>query len=111
MQEDIIKNNLKEFFDLAEYAFKMKKFNAATTLYYKALVEICDFELLRRIKKIGTNHNERFLLLEQYNPELYGIADLLFTYYRDSYNKEISYTIANQIRENVKKAKDLVGIE
>lgn len=111
MQEDIIKKNFKEFFELAEFAFKTKKYNAATTLYYKALVEICDIELLRKIKKIGSSHTERFSLLKTYNPELYDIADKLFKYYRDSYSKEISSVIASQIREDVKKAKKLVDIE
>lgn len=111
MQHDIIKKNFKEFFDLAEYAFNTKKFNGAAALYYKALVEICDLELLRRANKIGSNHNERFLLLKMYNPELYKIADLLFNYYRDSYSKSISEIVAKQIREGVMHAKELAKIE
>lgn len=111
MQQDIIKKNFREFFDLAEYAFNTKKFNGAAALYYKALVEICDLELLRKTNKIGTNHNERFLLLRMHSPELYKIADLLFKYYRDSYSKSISEIVARQIRESVVHAKELAKIE
>jgi hypothetical protein len=39
--EGTLEKNLAEFFELAEYAFETGRHNAAVTLYYKALVEIC----------------------------------------------------------------------
>ena len=105
MEEDIITKNFKEYLDIAEYSFKNKKFNAAVTLYYKALVELCDLVLLKKINKIGANHTERFKLLGQFEPELYKMASKLFKFYRDSYNKEISETIAKIIKDNVENAK------
>lgn len=105
-ESDIIRKNFKEYFDIAEYSFKNRKFNAAVTLYYKALVELCDLVLFEKTGKIGANHTERFRLLEQFEPALYDIASNLFKFYRDSYNKEISETIAKLIKENVENAKE-----
>lgn len=103
-----ILKNFWEFYELAASAFEKKKFNGAVTLYYKALVELCDFFLLSASGQLGINHSERFRMLEKSNPELYEIADKLFRFYRDSYNKEISPTIAKVVKENVERAKNLV---
>ena len=94
--------------EIAEYSFNKKKFNTAVILYYKALVEICDLELLRKLGKIGANHTERFQLLEKESPSLYRTASKLFRFYRDSYNKEISEIIASQVRKDVLNAKKAV---
>ena len=106
--EDIIKSNFGEYFEFAELAFKASKFNVAVTLYYKALVELCDLALLLAVGKIGSNHAERFDLLQAHKPELYRTASKLFNFYRDSYNKNISKAIAGQVKENVERAKKLV---
>jgi hypothetical protein len=106
--EDIIKTNFSEYLEFAELAFKTGKFNVAVTLYYKALVELCDLTLLRTAGRIGSNHTERFDLLQVHRPELYRTASKLFNFYRDSYNKTISKAIAEQVKENVERAKKLV---
>jgi hypothetical protein len=108
MNKEVILKNFQEFFELAEYAYQKEKYNGAVTLYYKALVELCDLSLLESIGKLGANHTERFQLLERYNPQLYSISSKLFRFYRDSYNKEISLTIAKLVKENVETAKSLV---
>jgi len=104
-EKDIIEKNLKEYLEIADYSFSKKKFNAAVTLYYKALVELCDLELLNKVNKIGANHTERFELLEKASPLLYELASRLFRFYRDSYNKEISETIAKLVKTEVENAK------
>ncbi len=107
-QKEIILKNFNEFYELAGYAQKSKKFNAAVTLYYKALVELCDLKLLETVGKIGASHSERFRLLEQNCVELYKIADKLFRFYRDTYSKEVSEIIAKSVMENVENAKKIV---
>lgn len=102
---DIIKKNFSEFLEIANYSFKKEKYNSAVTLYYKALVELCDIVLYEKTGKIDANHKERFELLKQNAPELYSISSKLFRFYRDSYNKEISKTIAIQIKGRVIDAK------
>ena len=107
-EKEIIEKNLREYLEIAEYSFKKGKFNTAVVLYYKALIEICDIELLGKLNKIGANHTERFELLESVSPVLYKIASRLFRFYRDSYNKEISETIAKLVKEEVEHAKGIV---
>ena len=104
-QKDILIKNFKEYYDLAEYAFKNKKYNGAVTLYHKALVELCDLSLLESSGKVGVNHIERFNLLRVNNPKLYEIASKLFGFYRDSYSNNISETIAKEVRQRVADAR------
>jgi len=104
----IIIKNFNEYMEMAEYAYSKKKYNSAVTLYYKALVELCDLELLNKLNKIGANHTERFQLLERHSPRLYPIASKMFRYYRDSYSKEISSIIAKMVKENVEIAKRII---
>lgn len=106
--EKVIIKNFNEFYSLAKIAFETKKLNAAVTLYYKALVELCDLYLLRNINKIGATHTERFSLLKKVNPKLYAISSKLFRFYRDSYSKEISSVIARSVKENVEETKRMV---
>ena len=86
-EKEIIEKNFREYVEIAEYSFNKRKFNTAVTLYYKALVELCDLELLRKLNKIGANHVERFELLKTTSPLLYSSASKLFRFYRDSYSK------------------------
>lgn len=104
-EKEVMEKNFEEYLEIAEYSFKKRKFNAAVTLYYKALVELCDLELFRKLKKIGASHTERFALLEQTSPELYETASKLFMFYRDSYSKEISETIARLVKDQVENAR------
>ncbi len=100
---------MKEYLEIADYSFSKSKFNSAVILYYKALVEICDFVLLQKTKRVGANHTERFELLQQHAPQLYEIASKLFRFYRDSYNKEISETIASIVKKEVENAKKFIS--
>ncbi|MDO8643218.1 MAG: hypothetical protein Q7R76_06610 [Candidatus Woesearchaeota archaeon] len=103
-EKEVIQKNFEEYWEIAEYSMSKGKYNAAVILYYKALVEICDRELLKAVHKIGANHTERFALLEKNAPELYGIASRLFRFYRDSYNKEITETVAKLVKNEVEHA-------
>ena len=107
-EKEIIEKNLKEYLEIADYSFSKRKFNSAVILYYKALVEICDLELLRKLNKIGANHTERFELLKTSSPSLYNTASKLFRFYRDSYSKEISETIAKLVKGEVENAKRII---
>lgn len=103
-EKEIIDKNFKEYKEIADYSFDKGKFNTAVTLYYKALVELCDLELLKRLNRIGANHTERFELLREVSPSLYNTASKLFRFYRDSYSKEISLTVARIVRKEVENA-------
>jgi uncharacterized protein (UPF0332 family) len=106
--EQVLKNNFEEFWSLAEYAYSNGKYNGAVTLYYKALVELCDIALLRNSGRIGSNHNERFSLLKSEEPKIYDIASKLFRYYRDSYSNQITKTIATEVKSRVEDVEEQV---
>jgi hypothetical protein len=106
--EDVIVKNYWEYKEIADYSFSNGKYNAAVTLYYKALVELCDVTLLRTLGRIGANHSERFAFLEDASPSLYRVASKLFRFYRDSYNKEISESVAAQMKREVEDAEATV---
>ena len=105
-QEEILRNNFLEYYEMAEYALSKKKYNSAATLYYKALIELCDLELLKKTGRIGVSHTERFELLRDSSPHLYKTASKLFDFYRDSYNKQISEVIFRQFKKEVDNVKD-----
>ncbi len=109
-EKEVIQKNFEEYWEIAEYSMSKGKYNAAVILYYKALVEVCDLELLKTVQKIGANHTERFALLEKHSPELYPIASRLFRFYRDSYNKEISETIAKLVKKEVEHAQRVTAL-
>ncbi len=105
---DIITKNFKEYKEIAEYSFNKEKYNSAVTLYYKALVELCDIDLLNKLKVIGANHTERFEMLKTVSPKLFKISSKIFRFYRDSYNKEISQTVAELVKSEVQNAEKIV---
>lgn len=107
-QKEILEKNFKEYLEMADYSFSKSKFNSAVVLYYKALAELCDYELLIKFGKIGANHTERFEMLRKISPFLYTISSKLFNFYRDSYNKEITETIAFLMKQEVENAKKIV---
>ena len=105
---DTIKRNFDEYKSAAEDSLAKKRFNAAVILYYKALLELCDTELLRRNGRIGANHNERFEMLRESSPKLYDIASPLFKFYRDTYNNNVSEQIARLVGRHVEDAEKIV---
>lgn len=107
-EKEIIEKNLKEYLEIADYSFSKGKYNSAVTLYYKALVEICDLVLMKKLNTIGANHTERFELLKTVSFGLYKTASKLFRFYRDSYSKDISQTTAQLVKSEVENAQKLI---
>ncbi|MBU0757918.1 MAG: hypothetical protein KKG59_03700 [Nanoarchaeota archaeon] len=104
----LLENNFNEYYEVAEYALEYSKYNAAATLFYKALIELCDMELAKRIGKIGKNHKDRFDLLREHFPELHRRASKMFKYYRDSYDIPLTKDTVLKIKQVVEFAKEVV---
>ena len=79
--EQILLENTKEYTEFALGAFQQGKFNSATTLYFKALVALCDLYLFRKEGIIPSSHSQRFKILEEKYPLLYQIVDRDFPFY------------------------------
>jgi len=82
---DELKANAQEYLEDADYLFNRGHHNSALNLYFKALVAICDYIILRDTGKLPRNHSERFRILEENYPDIYDIVDFHFNNYRKAY--------------------------
>ncbi|ACS33134.1 hypothetical protein [Thermococcus gammatolerans] len=82
---DELKVNAQEYLEDADYLYNKGHYNSALNLYFKALVAICDYIILRDTGKLPRNHTERFRILEEKYPDIYDIVDFHFNNYRKAY--------------------------
>lgn len=82
--------NVEEFLDSGNENFVKKRFNAAASDFFKAVVILCDYLIYREIKIMPKSHNERFTPLKGYFPEIYKKVSKLFKTYTKSYNLRLS---------------------
>lgn len=109
-KEDILIENFKEYFDLGLEAFKKSKFNSASTLFFKAIVALCDLYILRKDEIIPSSHANRFRILEEKHPEIYKIVDRDFPFYQDSYTKKMDKESAELLKKDAESIKKTLGI-
>jgi hypothetical protein len=99
-EEKTLCENFLEYYDSAEESLKKKRFNAATTLFFKAIAAGCDLIIYRDEQMIPKSHAERFRILEQRYPKIYGIADKDFPFYQNSYTNKMDEETAKLMRED-----------
>ena len=109
-KEEILIDNFKEYFSLGLEAFDKKKFNSATTLFFKAIAALCDLYILRKEGFIPSSHSDRFRILEKKFPNLYKIADRDFPFYQNSYTKRMDEESARLLKEDAEEIKKMLGI-
>lgn len=109
-KEKILIENFNEYFTLANAAYKSKKYNAATTLYFKAIAALCDLYLLRKEGFIPSSHAQRFRVLQEKHKNIYAIADRDFPFYQQSYTAKMDEETARLLKEDAKKIKEMLGI-
>lgn len=109
-KKDILIENFNEYFNLGLEAFKQKKYNSATTLFFKAIAALSDLYILRKEGFVPSSHANRFRILEEKHPEIYKIADRDFPFYQDSYTKKLGKESAELLKEDVEKLKKILGI-
>ncbi|WP_297071443.1 hypothetical protein [Thermococcus sp.] len=80
-----LKDNAREYLEDADYLFNKGHYNSALNLYFKALVAICDYIILRDTGKLPRNHTERFRILQARYQAIYDIVDFHFNNYRRAY--------------------------
>ena len=89
MEEELLKN-IDEFIDSGNDNLKKRRYNAAVSDFFKAIVVSCDFIIYRDIKILPKNHNDRFSLLKKYFPDIYKNVSNLFILYIKSYNLRLN---------------------
>ena len=104
-KEEILKENIKEYYGLGIKAFQEKKFNSATTLFFKALAALADLFILRKEGRTPSSHKVRFRILEEKYPEIYSVLDKDFPFYQDSYTNKMDYETAKLLKNDVEKLK------
>lgn len=95
--DDLLKN-AKEFLESGEENIKNKRYNAAASDFFKAIVILCDYLIYNEIKILPKNHNERFLLLKRYFIDIHDGVSKLFKVYVDSYNLRLNLEDALKIK-------------
>ncbi|MDP7141040.1 MAG: hypothetical protein QF362_03965 [Candidatus Woesearchaeota archaeon] len=85
-QKRIIIEALTEFLASAKEDENKDRIKSAITMYFKVIVECCDFLIHSQILKVPYNHKERFELLERFFPEIYPKVSSLFKVYRKTYS-------------------------
>jgi len=108
IQDELIKN-IKVILKSADLVYSNKDYTSATILYFKALFSVLDFIILKIKGKTPKDHAERFRILQQDLPNLYGLLDKHFKVYRDTYSisidKETCDTIKDYVKETIKEYK------
>ncbi len=83
--EELLRN-ITEFLESGEENLRKKRFNAAVSDFFKAIVISCDYLIYKEIKIMPKNHNERFSLLKIHFSSIYNKVSSLFETYVKSYN-------------------------
>jgi len=109
-KEHILIENFNEYFNLGSEALTKRKFNSATTLFFKAIAALCDLYILRKEGHIPSSHTNRFRILEEKYPELYRVVDRDFPFYQDSYTQKMSEESAKLLKEDAEKLKKILGL-
>ncbi|MBI5073229.1 hypothetical protein HZA99_05420 [Candidatus Woesearchaeota archaeon] len=110
-KKELLKARITEFLEAAKDDEQKKRINAATTMYFKALVEVCDYLLYNKILKLPENHTERYQMLEKFFPELYKITSPLFRIYRKTYSQVIEEGDLGEIKNGIKKVMEYPEVQ
>lgn len=110
-QLDVLVGNLKGYLKYAYESYVNGDYNTSLTLFFKALIAVCDIEIFQKTKTIPSSHENRFRVLESRFPYLYRIADKDFPYYTDSYRITISKRIADLVKGDVEKLLKEFGLD
>ena len=107
-REKILRGNFNEYFNLGLRAFNEAKYNSATTLFFKAIVALCDLFLLKKEGRIPSSHTDRFRTIEDKYPEIYKLLDRDFPFYQDSYTKKLDKESAELLKDDIGKIKKIL---
>ncbi len=91
--------NADDFIETAEDALKKSKWNVAVANYFRAISNICDYLIYKKIRIFPKNHNERFDLLKKHFNDISLQIISLFKLYRESYNLKLTKEDAHNLQK------------
>lgn len=110
MKEELLKT-IDEFLESGADNLNKRRFNAAVSDFFKAIVILCDYLIYREMKVLPKNHTERFSLLRTYFKDIYKKVSRLFRTYTKSYNFRLEKEDANRIKEYAYELKKFIPSE
>ena len=111
MGEEELFENVKEYWRGAERLFKDGDFNSAASLYFKAIVAICDYEIFKKQTLFVNNHDHRFRILRINFPEVYERVSRLFSTYTRGYRARLGRADAAEMRRGAVEIAKPFGLE
>ncbi len=109
-KEKILLENFDEYYNLGLDAFQNQKYNSATTLFFKAIAALCDLFILKKEGFVPSSHANRFRILEEKYPKIYGLIDRDFPFYQDSYTKKLDKESAELLKDDIQTIREATGI-
>lgn len=108
--EGILKSGIEEFLIIGRLSEERKFYRAAVSNYFKALAGLCDFILFRALKKVPSNHNERFNLLRDHKYKAFNVISSLFKSYTDTYTNYSSPAVCEKVKNGIKRIAEIEGL-
>lgn len=109
-QEELLRDNIKEFVREAKGAKLNKSYNSTVTLFFKALAVISDLYILKNEGLIPKNHTERFQVLKEKHREIYSILNKDFPAYQQSYRLKMGKEYAEVLEKDVEEPIEITKI-
>ena len=106
----VILESLGEFLETAKDAESKNRLKSSVTMYFKTIVEACDFFIYNKLLKVPNNHMERFDYLKRYDYELNEEVRTLFNIYRKTYSQKIDIADLVIIKNGTEKILKKFGI-
>ena len=110
-KEEILFENIKEYWKNALLADRNKEYNTAVVLFFKAISALADLYLLKKEGNIPNSHTDRFRILEKKYREIYKILDKDFPFYQDSYRAKLDLETSEILKKDAKRLSEITGIE
>lgn len=84
-----------------ELVYETGDYTGAFILYFKALLAVCDYGLLKAGYGVPKDHSERFHALEKRFPDVYAQLDYLFRFYRQTYSTTVKKSVCDEAAKSV----------
>ncbi|HRZ85587.1 MAG TPA: hypothetical protein P5277_02295 [Candidatus Paceibacterota bacterium] len=110
-KEEILVNNIQEFYRNAIQTEEKGDYNTSVTLFFKALAVLGDLFILRNEGKIPNNHTERFRILEEKYTDIYEILDKDFLFYQNSYRLKLNKENCEVLKKDVEQLLRILNIK
>ena len=101
VEKSDLAKNIAGYIECAELAYKIKEYNSAIVLYFKALFALLDYRILCLDFEVPKDHAARFRILEKKFPHDYAFLDRVFSEYQRSYSVSVGKPVCDEVKSYV----------